>query len=54
MTNDPHGNWAYRPAGHYSGQQAPTHHAQSGHHYQGQAYGYSPQQPPNQQRPSQP
>ena len=54
MTNDPHGNWAYRPSGHYSGQQAPTHHAQSGHHYQGQAYGYSQQQPPNQQRPPQP
>ncbi|MBB4856564.1 putative serine protease PepD [Mycobacteroides chelonae] len=55
MTNDPHGGWAYRPSGPYSGQpghHAPTHHAQSGYHYQGQAYGYPPQQP-NQQRPAQ-
>ncbi|WP_078314122.1 trypsin-like peptidase domain-containing protein [Mycobacterium sp. D16Q16] len=55
MTNDPHGSWSYRPSGPYSGQQhghqAPTHHAQSGHQYQGQAYGY-PSAPPNQQRPA--
>ncbi|TDZ41708.1 trypsin-like peptidase domain-containing protein [Mycobacteroides franklinii] len=56
MTNDPHGSWAYRPSGPYSGQQhghqAPTHHAQSGHHYPGQTYGYTSQQP-SQQRPDQ-
>lgn len=55
MTNDPHGSWAYRPSGSYSGQhghhQAPNHHAQSSHHYQGQSYGYPSQQP--QQRPAQ-
>lgn len=54
MTNDPHGSWSYRPSGPYPGQhghQAPTHHAQSGHQYQGQAYGY-PSTPPNQQRPN--
>ncbi|MUM15572.1 PDZ domain-containing protein [Mycobacterium sp. CBMA271] len=55
MTNDPNGSWAYRPSGTYSGQQghqAPTHHAQSGHHYPGQSYGYPTGQQPNQHRPA--
>ncbi|MGH3723320.1 MAG: S1C family serine protease [Mycobacterium sp.] len=59
MTNDPHGGWAYRPSGQYGGQQghqAPAHHAQPGHQYPGQGFGYPPHgggQQPNQHRPAQ-